>query len=89
MFVLDVIVNFTRLSDDDLYHQLRRILRQSEDEEKNYMTLNEIGILTSLPRDQWAQARLELIKGKTHILIFILLSFMLYYALRVIESGFA
>ena len=61
--MLDVIVNFTRLSDDDLYHQLKRIIRQSEDEEKNYTTLNEIGVLTSLPRDQWAQARTELIRG--------------------------
>jgi hypothetical protein len=64
--VLDVIVNFTRLSDDDLYHQLKRIIRQSEDEEKNYTILNEIGILTTLPRDQWAQARNELIRGKIY-----------------------
>ena len=62
--MLDVIVNFTRLSDDDLYHQLRRIKRQSEEVEKNYKSLNYIGILTTLARDQWAQARLELIRGK-------------------------
>jgi hypothetical protein len=54
------------LSDDDLYHQLKRIIRQSEDEEKNYTILNEIGILTTLPRDQWAQARNELIRGKIY-----------------------
>lgn len=63
MFVLDVVVNFTRLSDDQLYHQLKRIKRQSEEEENTIMAFADIGFLTSLPRDQWAEARTELIRG--------------------------
>lgn len=64
MFVLDVVVNFTRITDDQLYHQLKRIKRQSEEEENTAMSFANVGFLTSLPRNEWAQARAELIRGK-------------------------
>ncbi|RNA01379.1 choline O-acetyltransferase [Brachionus plicatilis] len=63
MFVLDVIVNFTRLSEDQLYHQLKRIKRLSEEDEN---TFSDVGFLTSLPRDEWAKARLELLRDSTN-----------------------
>lgn len=63
MFVLDVVVNFTRLSDDQLYHQLKRIKRQSEEDEQTNIAFSNVGYLTSLPRDKWAEAREHLIKG--------------------------
>ncbi len=63
MFVLDVILNFTRLSDDQLYHQLKRIKRQSEDEENTVQAFANVGFLTSLPRNEWAEARAHLISG--------------------------
>jgi hypothetical protein len=59
MYVLDVIVNFTRLSEDQLFHQLKRIKNQSEEDENT----PNIGFLTSLPRNEWALARSELMKG--------------------------
>lgn len=63
MFVLDVIVNFTRLSDDQLYHQLKRIKHQSEDEENTSTAFANVGFLTTLARNEWAEARAHLIKG--------------------------
>lgn len=63
MFVLDVIVNFTRLSDDQLFHQLKRIKRQSEEDENTNSSFANVGFLTSLSRDAWARARLELLRG--------------------------
>ncbi|CAF0786065.1 unnamed protein product [Brachionus calyciflorus] len=66
MFVLDVIVNFTRLSDDQLYHQLKRIKRQSEEDENTSNAFTNVGFLTSLSRDEWARARLELLRDSTN-----------------------
>ena len=66
IFELDVVVNFTRLSDDQLYHQLRRIKRQSEEEENTNASFANIGFLTSLPRDEWAKARNELMRESTN-----------------------
>ena len=66
IFELDVVVNFTRLSDDQLYHQLRRIKRQSEEEESTNASFANIGFLTSLPRDEWAKARNELMRESTN-----------------------
>jgi choline O-acetyltransferase len=64
IYVLDVIVNFTRLSNDDLYHQLRRIKRQSEEDEEAFNSDHDsVTFLTTLPRNEWAQARHELLKG--------------------------
>ena len=68
MFVLDVIVNFTRLSDDQLYHQLKRIKTQAEEDEHSpaASAFANLGFLTSLPRNEWAQARNELMKDSTN-----------------------
>jgi choline O-acetyltransferase len=63
IYVLDVVVNFTRLSEDQLYHQLKRIKRQSEDEENTMFSFSDVGFLTSLPRNEWAMARSELMRG--------------------------
>jgi hypothetical protein len=60
MYVLDVMVNFTRLSDDQLFHQLKHIKAMSENEED---IGSDIGFLTSLPRNEWAEARAELLKN--------------------------
>lgn len=70
MFVLDVIVNFTRLSDDQLYHQLKRIKHQSEDEENTSSAFANVGFLTTLPRNEWAEARAHLIEGFFFLIIF-------------------
>lgn len=66
IFVLDVVVNFTRLSEDQLFHQLKRIKKQSEEDHNTVNAFADIGFLTSLPRDQWAKARLELMKDSTN-----------------------
>ena len=66
MYVLDVIVNFTRLCDDQLYHQLKRIKTQSEEDENTLNAFSNIGFLTSLPRIEWAMARAELMKDSTN-----------------------
>jgi hypothetical protein len=69
MFVLDVIVNFTRLSEDQLYHQLKRIRKQAHEDKNTMCEFANIGFLTSLPRDEWALARQELIRGTFFIFI--------------------
>ena len=66
IFVLDVVVNFTRLSEDQLFHQLKRIKKQSEEDFDTPNAFADVGFLTSLARDQWAQARAELVKDSTN-----------------------
>ena len=74
MYALDVIVNFTRLSEDQLFHQLKRIKTQSEEEDENSPNgFANIGYLTSLSRNEWALARAELIKGFLFLLFLLLL----------------
>lgn len=64
IFVLDVVVNFTRLNEEQLCQQLKRIKRQSEEDQQNTSnSFADVGFLTSLPRNQWALARNELVKG--------------------------
>ncbi|KAK2169375.1 hypothetical protein LSH36_10g01024 [Paralvinella palmiformis] len=53
-FVLDVVVNNTRLSNDNMYAQLRRIVRSVEECEEPE---EPVGILTAARRDRWARAR--------------------------------
>lgn len=62
-FVLDVVINFRRLNEKDLYTQLERIRKMADIEEER---LPPIGLLTSDGRTQWAEARSVLIKGQTH-----------------------
>lgn len=60
-FVLDVVINFRRLSEGDLFTQLRKIVKMSENEEER---LPPIGLLTSDGRTEWAEARKILVEGK-------------------------
>lgn len=67
IFVLDVVVNLIRLSEEQVYQQLRRIKRQSEEDLLTANAHKDVGFLTSLPRDKWSEARSELIKGKNSL----------------------
>ena len=60
-FVLHVVINFTRLDEDDIYTLLRKIVQMAGDDS---WTTDDVGIYTSLPRRTWANVRTELIKGK-------------------------
>ncbi|XP_075698923.1 choline O-acetyltransferase [Rhinoderma darwinii] len=62
-FVLDVVINFRRLSEGDLFTQLRKIVRMAENEDER---LPPIGLLTSDGRAEWAQAREVLMKDSTN-----------------------
>lgn len=66
VFVLDVVLNSLRLNEDQLYHQLKRIKCQSEEEHNTVDAYADVGFLTSLPRNQWAEARNELMKESTN-----------------------
>ncbi|CAF0758861.1 unnamed protein product [Rotaria sordida] len=58
-FVLNVVINFTRLDEDDIYTLLRRIVQIADDDP---WATDEVGIYTSLPRRTWANVRTELVK---------------------------
>ncbi|XP_071829929.1 choline O-acetyltransferase-like isoform X1 [Apostichopus japonicus] len=60
-FVLDVIINFKRLSDQDLVSQLKRIVDSSTEE-----TDPSIGFLTAMSRTDWARARMKLMENSTN-----------------------
>ncbi|XP_067409082.1 choline O-acetyltransferase [Emydura macquarii macquarii] len=62
-FVLDVVINFRRLSEGDLFTQLRKIAKMAENEEER---LPPIGLLTSDGRTEWAEARTVLMKDSTN-----------------------
>lgn len=59
-FVLDVVINFRRLSEGDLFTQLRKIVKMASNEDER---LPPIGLLTSDGRSEWAKARTVLLKG--------------------------
>uniref|UniRef100_A0A8C2UHR0 Choline O-acetyltransferase n=1 Tax=Chinchilla lanigera TaxID=34839 RepID=A0A8C2UHR0_CHILA len=62
-FVLDVVINFRRLSEGDLFTQLRKIVRMASNEDER---LPPIGLLTSDGRSEWAEARTALVKDSTN-----------------------
>ncbi|NWU04338.1 CLAT acetyltransferase, partial [Urocynchramus pylzowi] len=62
-FVLDVVINFRRLSEGDLFTQLQKIAKMAENEEE---MLPPIGLLTSDGRTEWAEARMTLMKDSTN-----------------------
>ncbi|XP_010139410.1 PREDICTED: choline O-acetyltransferase, partial [Buceros rhinoceros silvestris] len=62
-FVLDVVINFRRLSEGDLFTQLRKIAKMAENEED---MLPPIGLLTTDGRTEWAEARTVLMKDSTN-----------------------
>ncbi|KAI4555379.1 hypothetical protein MJG53_019069 [Ovis ammon polii x Ovis aries] len=62
-FVLDVVINFRRLSEGDLFTQLRKIVRMASNEDER---LPPIGLLTSDGRSEWTEARTVLMKDSTN-----------------------
>uniref|UniRef100_A0ABI7WQ61 Choline O-acetyltransferase n=1 Tax=Felis catus TaxID=9685 RepID=A0ABI7WQ61_FELCA len=62
-FVLDVVINFRRLSEGDLFTQLRKIVKMASNEDER---LPPIGLLTSEGRSEWAEARTVLVKDSTN-----------------------
>ncbi|NWV44495.1 CLAT acetyltransferase, partial [Grantiella picta] len=62
-FVLDVVINFRRLSEGDLFTQLQKIAKMAENEEE---MLPPIGLLTTDGRTEWAEARMVLMKDSTN-----------------------
>ncbi|CAF4681418.1 unnamed protein product [Rotaria sp. Silwood1] len=58
-FVLNVVINFTRLDEDDIYILLRRIVEIADHDP---WAADEVGIYTSLSRRAWANVRAELVK---------------------------
>ncbi|MBN3272662.1 CLAT acetyltransferase, partial [Polyodon spathula] len=62
-FVLDVVINFRRLSERDLFTQLEKILKMAENEEER---LPPIGLLTSNGRTEWAESRAIIMKDSTN-----------------------
>ncbi|XP_006874677.1 PREDICTED: choline O-acetyltransferase [Chrysochloris asiatica] len=62
-FVLDVVINFRRLSEGDLFTQLRKIVKMASNEDE---LLPPIGLLTSDGRSEWAEARTVLVKDSTN-----------------------
>ncbi|KAM5241227.1 choline O-acetyltransferase isoform 2-T4 [Hipposideros larvatus] len=62
-FVLDVVINFRRLSEGDLFTQLRKIVKMASNEDER---LPPIGLLTSDGRNEWAEARTVLMKDSTN-----------------------
>jgi len=61
-FVLDVVVNSIRLSDDNIYAQLKRIVQFAE-EGQTECKVDQVGILTGAKRNVWAAARKLLAEG--------------------------
>ncbi|KAI1886867.1 hypothetical protein AGOR_G00200210 [Albula goreensis] len=62
-FVLDVVINFRRLNETDLFTQLEKIAKMADNAEER---LPPIGLLTSDGRTQWAEARSALMKDSTN-----------------------
>ncbi|KAK2489951.1 hypothetical protein MC885_001579 [Smutsia gigantea] len=62
-FVLDVVINFRRLSEGDLFTQLRKIVKMASNEDERSPP---IGLLTSEGRSEWAEARTVLVKDSTN-----------------------
>lgn len=60
-FVLDVVINFRRLSERDLLTQLQKISKMADSEEDR---LPAVGLLTSDGRSEWAESRRALMNGK-------------------------
>lgn len=55
---MDVIINGNRLSEEDIYNQLRRVTQFSEEclnGESDAVLQSRVGALTALPRNKWAE----------------------------------
>ena len=60
--MLDVVVNSIRLSDDNIYAQLKRVVQMAEDGQAEG-GVDQVGILTAAKRNVWATARKLLAEG--------------------------
>ena len=65
---MDLVLNFERLSDDNIYAQLRRI-REMAEEGADEARSQRVGILTAADRDRWAKARMKLMEGTQYLLL--------------------
>ncbi|XP_054654938.1 choline O-acetyltransferase isoform X1 [Dunckerocampus dactyliophorus] len=63
LFVLDVVINFRRLSSQDLLTQLEKIVKMAENHDERQPP---IGLLTSDGRAEWAEARSVLVRESTN-----------------------
>ncbi|XP_067929903.1 choline O-acetyltransferase-like [Watersipora subatra] len=63
MYQLNVVHGFHRLTEDNICCQLRRIRSMARD---NPVDSGGLGILTTLPRNEWAEARSKLIEDETN-----------------------
>ncbi|XP_078659221.1 choline O-acetyltransferase-like isoform X3 [Branchiostoma floridae x Branchiostoma belcheri] len=61
-FVLDVIINFKRLSEADLFNQLKRIMQAATAGDR----CEPVGLLTAGDRTEWAKARIKLMEESTN-----------------------
>ncbi|XP_066303697.1 choline O-acetyltransferase-like isoform X4 [Branchiostoma lanceolatum] len=61
-FVLDVIINFKRLSEADLFNQLKRIMQTATAGDR----CEPVGLLTAGDRTEWAKARIKLMEDSTN-----------------------
>lgn len=65
--MLDVVTNNKQLSEAEIFSQLEKIVKMSENAEERHPP---VGLLTSDGRTEWAQAREALAKGTSeHFLI--------------------
>lgn len=60
--MLDVVINSIRLSDDNIYAQLKRIVQMAEEGQAEGH-VDRVGILTGARRDVWSIARRLLSEG--------------------------
>ena len=60
MYKIDLVVNSHLINDLDLFHQLKQIRAESKLLQENRI---DIGLLTSLPRDEWAKVWKNLTNG--------------------------
>ena len=77
-FVLDLQLNFQRLSEDDVYTQLERIAEMADD---GADTARPVGVLTTADRTTWARAREQLLKGTCYKELISLFRCLLNYCL--------
>lgn len=76
--MLDLQLNFQRLSEDDVYTQLERIAEMADD---GADTARPVGVLTTADRTTWARAREQLLKGTCYKELISLFRCLLNYCL--------
>ncbi len=59
-FVMDLCVYGQRLSDENIYAQLKRIMQMAREGQDS---AEQVGILTASERDTWAKCRMKLMEG--------------------------